>query len=286
MALLQDPLIKLLEEERQKYYNDTHGPTTRQLKRFSASCQLLKEDLQVLHQNKSSTRQRKLTAQENLAKIANLSSSILTLYCFFVTITEVGSKSYLELIPKLRSWWESVEHPEKLVKIVQDLCEVEGIKYIETGKKETSASNFTQRPLVNSISVPSSKGCTNAYSDDQSSPMEGSMFLYRDKTPMLQVSLLPSEPPYQEVDLTTRQLIHFLQTCNGLTNQPATISLLQRYEPNRPNLKLKLPLYGAFPSIEIKVTSDMGSSVVLLFAWEMANDLVYSLGVSTANIAN
>lgn len=116
--------------------------------------------------------------------------------------------------------------------------------------------------------------------------MEGSMFVYRDETPMLQVSLLPSEPPYQEVNITTRELIHFLQTSNSLTNRPATISLLQQYETSCPNLKLKLPWYSAFPSVEIKVTSDVGSSVALLFAWELANDLVYSLGVSTANIAN
>lgn len=120
--------------------------------------------------------------------------------------------------------------------------------------------------------------------------MEGSMFLYYDKTPMLQLSLLPSEPPHQEVDLTTGALINFLQARNSLTNRPATIRLLQEYESSCPNLKLKLPSYGAFPSIDIKVTSDVGSSVVLLFAWEMAwelvNELVYSSAGSTANIAN
>ncbi|OJD13574.1 hypothetical protein AJ78_05990 [Emergomyces pasteurianus Ep9510] len=253
MALRRDLLTKLLEEERQKYYNETHQPTTHQLNRFSATCKLLKENLQVLRQNKSSTRQRKLTARENLEKISKLSSSVFALYSFFVTVSEIGQKSYLELIPKLRNWWRSVEHPERLLETVKDICELEGIEYVET--------------------VLSPKDKENAYSDGQSSAMEGSMFVYRDETPMLQVSLLPSEPPYQEVNITTRELIHFLQTSNSLTNRPATISLLKQYETCCPNLKLKLPWYSAFPSVEIKVTSDMGSSVALLFAWELANDL-------------
>ncbi|PGG95240.1 hypothetical protein AJ80_10000 [Polytolypa hystricis UAMH7299] len=267
MAQLQDPLIKLLEEERQKYNNETHEPTTSQLKRFRTSCQLLKEDLQALRQStKSTTHKRRSTARENLKIISELSSSVFALYSFFVTVSEIGKKSHLELIPKLRSWWESVEHPKRLLEKVQGFCQLEGIEYLET--------------------VPSPKVQENAYSDDRSSAMKGSMFLYRNETPMLQASLLPSEPPYQYVELTTQQLIHFLQTGNSLTNQPSIIDLLQQYESSCPNLKLKVPLYGAVPSIEIKVTSDIGSSVVLMFAWELAAELLYSLGVSTANIAN
>ena len=103
---------------------------------------------------------------------------------------------------------------------------------------------------------------------------------------MLQLSLLPSEQPHQEVDLTLENLVRFFQSCSSLTNRDAAIGLLQQYEPTCPNLKLKLPWYGAFPSVEIKVTSDVGSSAVLLFDWELANDLVYSLGGLAANIAN
>jgi hypothetical protein len=137
MALLRDPEVMLLENERQKYCNETHEPTTHQLHRLSASCQLLKEDIHVLHQIKSSsTRQRKITAQINLEKISKLSSSVFTLYSFLVTTTEIGKKSYLELIPKLRSWWETVEHPKRLLEKVQLFCELEGIEYIETGRIE------------------------------------------------------------------------------------------------------------------------------------------------------
>ncbi|OJD24299.1 hypothetical protein ACJ73_04345 [Blastomyces percursus] len=113
-----------------EYYNETHQPTTHQLNRFSATCKLLKENLQVLRQNKSSTRQRKLTARENLEKISKLSSSVFALYSFLVTVSEIGQKSYLELIPKLRNWWRSVEHPERLLETVKDICELEGIEYV------------------------------------------------------------------------------------------------------------------------------------------------------------
>jgi hypothetical protein len=103
---------------------------------------------------------------------------------------------------------------------------------------------------------------------------------------LLQVSLLPSEPPYQAIDLTTRHLINFLMAYDGLNDSQAVVSLLQQYEISTPVLKLKMPFFSAVPSVEIKVTSDMGSSVCLYFGWELANDLVFSLGYSTTNIAN
>lgn len=136
MALPHDPLIKRLEDERQKYYSETHQPTTSQLNRFGAGCQLLKEDPQVLRQNKSSTRQRKSTAQYNLSKIARLSSSVFTLICFVIGFTELGSKSHLELNPKLRSWWENAARPKRLLKLVQEICDEEGIEYVETSKED------------------------------------------------------------------------------------------------------------------------------------------------------
>lgn len=117
-------------------------------------------------------------------------------------------------------------------------------------------------------------------------PSEDSIFLYRDEIPMLQVSLLPSEPPYQAIDLSTSHLINFLLTYESLSNRQAVLSLLQQYEPTFPILKLKMPFSNAFPSVEMKVTSDFGSSVCLLFAWELANDLIISLGYLTTNIAN
>ncbi|KAL3483000.1 hypothetical protein BJX62DRAFT_92051 [Aspergillus germanicus] len=139
MPMPRDPLIAQLEEERQKYNDEAHEPSTLQLNRFSASCQLLKEDIQALRQNKSSTRQRKLTARENLEKISRMSSSVFALYSFFATVTETGKKSYLEIVPKLRSWWESVEHPKKLSEKVQTFCELEGIEYRETGRQTAHA---------------------------------------------------------------------------------------------------------------------------------------------------
>jgi len=103
---------------------------------------------------------------------------------------------------------------------------------------------------------------------------------------MLQVSLFPSEPPYQTIDLSTSHLINFLLNYESLSSRQAIVSLLQQYEPTFPILKLKMPFSNAFPSVEMKVTSDVGSSICLLFAWEMANDLVISLGYLTTNIAN
>lgn len=103
---------------------------------------------------------------------------------------------------------------------------------------------------------------------------------------MLQVSLLPSEPPYKAIDLTTRHLVNFISTYETLSNQQAVVDLLQRYEVSCPILKLKMPFFNAFPSVEINVTSDVGPSVCLFFGWELANDLVFSLGYSTTNIAN
>jgi hypothetical protein len=53
------------------------------------------------------------------------------------------------------------------------------------------------------------------------------------------------------LNVTMTQLIHFLQNYQGLTNLAEAISLLQDYQDNFPTLQLKIPLYGAFPSIEI-----------------------------------
>lgn len=134
MPTPQDPLIAQLDEERQKYHNENHEPTTHQLNRFSASCQVLKEDIQALRQNKTSTRQRKLTARENLERISNLSSSVFVLYSFFVTVTETGKKSYLEIVPKLRTWWETVVHPKRLLEKARIFYELEGLEYREIGR--------------------------------------------------------------------------------------------------------------------------------------------------------
>lgn len=102
----------------------------------------------------------------------------------------------------------------------------------------------------------------------------------------LQVSLLPSEPPYRKVELSIAHLVSFLQGIEGLTNLTSTVALLQQYEMNTPSVQLKLPLYDAFPSIEIKVTRDLGSTLLLIFSWDIANDLVYSLGSVMANVAD
>lgn len=134
-ALLQDPFIKPLEEERQKYNGTRHEPTTHQLNRFSFYCQLLKEGPLVLNDKKSSsTLSRRKITRENLSKISILSSSVFVLCCFRTATTELGSKSYLEIILKLRDWWESVEHPKALADRASIICEIEGIEYVETGE--------------------------------------------------------------------------------------------------------------------------------------------------------
>ncbi|KAJ5365331.1 hypothetical protein N7517_008217 [Penicillium concentricum] len=265
-TLLRDPFINPFEEERQKYSGDHHEPTTHQLNRFSIYCELLRQDPELLNDKKSSTRSRKKIARENLLKISRLSSSIFALCCFLVATTELGSKSYLEIIPKLRDWWGSVKHPKALADRARVLCEIEGVEYVETVNTSEDHEIQAKEPPTNSS--------------------EGSIFLYRDEIPMLQVSLLPSEPPYQAIDLSTSHLVNFLLTYESLSNRQAVVSLLQQYEPSCPILKLKMPFSNAFPSVEMKVTSDFGSSVCLLFAWELANDLVISLGYSTTNIAN
>jgi hypothetical protein len=62
--------------------------------------------------------------------------------------------------------------------------------------------------------------------------------------------------------------------------------LLQQYQSNFPTVQLKIPLYGAFPSIEMKNTSDIGLSVVLIFSWDLFKEFMNSLRSSMPNVAN
>jgi hypothetical protein len=133
-SLLRVPFIKSLEAERQKYNQTHHEPTTHQLKRFSVYCQLLKQDPQLLGDKKRSARSRIKTTRENLSRVSRLSSSIFVLCCFVVGPTELGSKSYLELIPKLRDWWGCVEHPKALIDKARVYCEAEDIEYVGNGE--------------------------------------------------------------------------------------------------------------------------------------------------------
>ena len=134
-TFLQDPFIEPLEDERQKFNSGDHEPTTHQLNRFSICCQLLKQNPESLNDKKStSTRSRRKITRENLSKISSLGSSIFVLCCFCVATSDLGSKSYLEFIPKLRNWWKCVEHPKALADKARLLCEIEGIEYVETGK--------------------------------------------------------------------------------------------------------------------------------------------------------
>jgi hypothetical protein len=109
------------------------------------------------------------------------------------------------------------------------------------------------------------------------------LYLSQNGTPKLQISILPSEPPYQVIGLTVTQLIQFLQNCQGFTGLEETINLLQQHRPSFPTLQLKIPLYGTFPSIEIKNTSDMGPSIMLIFAWDFVKELMNSLSTAMAN---
>lgn len=133
-SLLRVPFIKALEAERQKYNKSHHEPTTHQLKRLSFYCQLLKQDPQLLGDKKRSARSRIKTTRENLSRISRFSSSVFVLCCFVVGPTELGSKSYLELIPKLRDWWGCVEHPRALIEKARVYCETEDIEYVGNGE--------------------------------------------------------------------------------------------------------------------------------------------------------
>lgn len=285
-ALLRDPFIVPLEEERQKFNSSHHEPTIRQLKRFGRCAHHLKQNPESLKDKKKSSRSREKIAREILSEISSLSSSIFVLCCFRVALTELSSKSYLAIIPKIREWWKRVEHPKALADKARDLCEIEGIRYVETGKLpgitvlHSYVHKFTTMHAVNT-----SENHEDRSQNDPTNSSDGPVLLYRDEIPMLQVSLLASEPPYQAIDLTIRQLINFLLACENLSDPQAVVSLLQQYESRCPTLKLKMPFFNAFPSVEMKVTSDFGSSVCLLFAWELANDLVFSLGFSP-NTAN
>ncbi|KAF3481542.1 uncharacterized protein GIQ15_04301 [Arthroderma uncinatum] len=46
-------------------------------------------------------------------------------------LTELAKKSYLELTPKLRAWWSSVDHPKRLAVYAEAICKDEGIGYTE-----------------------------------------------------------------------------------------------------------------------------------------------------------
>ena len=149
-TLVQDPFIKPFEEERQKYSTGHHEPKTHQLNRFSIYCDLLRQDPELINDKTSSTRSRKKTTRENLLKISRLSSSIFALCCFLVVTTELSSKSYLEIIPKLRDWWRSVKHPKALADKARVLCEIEGVEYVETGKVLSIHSNGHQFTVLRS----------------------------------------------------------------------------------------------------------------------------------------
>lgn len=66
--------------------------------------------------------------------MSSLSSSIFALCCFLVVTTELGTKTYLEMIPNLRDWWGSVKHPKTLADKARVTCEIEGLEHVETGE--------------------------------------------------------------------------------------------------------------------------------------------------------
>lgn len=127
----EDPLIISLEGERAKYDHDNHEPTKIQLKRFSFLCKLLKEDSTSLKQRPTTTRHTRVEARENLEKISSLGATVFVLCCFSMTQTTLASQSYLQLVPKLKIWWESVGHPEKLAVLARRLCDAKGLDHIQ-----------------------------------------------------------------------------------------------------------------------------------------------------------
>jgi hypothetical protein len=127
----KDPLIKLLEEERAKYDSDDHEPTKNQIKQFNFLCKLIKEDPTSLKQRPCTTRYRRWAARENLEKISSLGASVFTLCCFSMNITVLVSKTYLQLIPKLQRWWDTVAHPKQLAVLARMLCDAKGLNHIQ-----------------------------------------------------------------------------------------------------------------------------------------------------------
>ncbi|KAL2363002.1 hypothetical protein RJZ56_004098 [Blastomyces dermatitidis] len=121
------------------FYTPNHQPATRQFRRFSAFAKLYRADLSTSNLS-TTTRGRKSNAQEILRRIARFSSSVLVLYCFCNTPTELAKKSYLEIIPKLQAWWSSVDHPEWLAENAKTICEDEGIEYTEPPMSQGSCS--------------------------------------------------------------------------------------------------------------------------------------------------
>jgi len=156
MSVVEDTLIKPLEDERMKFYNSYYQPATRQFRRFSSFAELYKEDL-LTSDLTTSTRGRKSAAQESLRKIARLSSSVLVLYCFCNTVTALAKKNHLEIIPKLRDWWSSVDHPQSLAEYAKTICEDQGIEYTEppTGQglrnRPVATDNASTGPVPVSI---------------------------------------------------------------------------------------------------------------------------------------
>lgn len=135
--------------------------------------------------------------------------------------------------------------------------------------------------------IPQTAARTDLYLQPSPHSADGSTyFLSLNNSPKLQVSLLQSEPPHRTIDMSITYLMSFLQGLQDLTNLPSTINLLQQYENSCPDVQLKVPLYDAFPSIEIKVTRDLGPTLLLIFTWDIANDLLYSLGTGVANVTD
>lgn len=102
-----------------------------------------------------------------------------------------------------------------------------------------------------------------------------SLILFRGETPLMRATLIPSEPPYRVANFTISQLITFLRDSPGLTDPSAMINLLEAYQSSCPNLMLKLPLSNDAPSVEIKVTPEIGQSVVLYFDWTLVMEFLF-----------
>lgn len=66
---------------------------------------------------------------------------------------------------------ESVDHPQRLLAQVYNVCELEGIEYVETGKIVANAPISTKRLLADSIAVHAERSL-NVSNDDQSNVME------------------------------------------------------------------------------------------------------------------
>ncbi|KUL81678.1 hypothetical protein ZTR_11134 [Talaromyces verruculosus] len=304
--------LEQLEAHRSLFLNDNYVALDSQIRRFKSRCGLLNGDLQ---RGSTDTKKKKIKVKENLERIAAISSALLFL-CTSLPEAFIASKGSTQFALKLKDWWQSVSYPRNLEVLVRQLCLEATIDYKETvhiqpdDTEETEHAteepentteepeNTTEEPEntteEHEITTEQHENTTEEPENNTEEPEsnteepENTINIFRGQVPLIQAVFIPSERRYIAANFPINELILFIQTSPALSDTSQMIGLLQSYHSSHPHLTLKMPFIedasNDAPSVEIKLPSFLGSSVVIYFDWGFAHDFLYFL--SSPKIAN